>query len=228
MLRHLRVRALLVTAIAGILATSASSSYAHTGQLRFITVGLRCSAGVCALPAAAVGQNYGQDLAITGGSCGRPCSALPVFTVTTGRLPGGLTMPPTYGCCGDVIAGTPTGAGKFTFTVQARDGAGDVAQQAFLIAVAPAGPPQITFPATCCPAGRVGASYLQNFFLTGGVPPFTSAISSGSLPPGLHLAASPPISITGVPTASGTFAFTVAVTDSTGATATKPGSITVP
>jgi hypothetical protein len=214
--------------IAGILATAASSSYAHTGPLRFITVGLRCSAGVCALPASSAGQNYGQDLAITGGSCGRPCTALPVFTVTTGRLPAGLTMPPTYGCCGDVIAGTPTGAGKFTFTVQARDGAGDLAQQAFRIAVAPAAPPQISFPTTCCPNGRVGASYLQNFFVTGGLPPFTAAISAGSLPPGLRVAASPPIAITGVPTTGGRFAFTVALTDSTGATATKPGSITVP
>jgi hypothetical protein len=47
------------------------------------------------------------------------------------------------------------------------------------------------------------------------------------LPPGLSLSASPPISITGTPTTRGTFMFTVTVTDSKGAQATKSGSITI-
>lgn len=213
--------------VAGILVVPVSPASGHAIRLRFITTGLKCSAGVCALPTASVGQSYGQDLAITGGSCGGPCTSLPVFTVVVGSLPAGLTMPATYGCCGDVIAGTPTSVGTSTFTLQARDGAGDVARHAFRITVDPAAPLQVTFPTTCCPSGRVGASYLQNFFVSGGVAPFTAAISAGSLPPGLHLSASPPIAITGKPTTSGTFAFTVTITDSTGANATKPGRITI-
>jgi len=54
--------------------------------LTFITDGLSCTDGVCALGSGNVGANYGQNIAITGGSCGSPCS-LPVFTVGVGKLP---------------------------------------------------------------------------------------------------------------------------------------------
>jgi hypothetical protein len=226
MFHHLRITAIAAVLAAGILAVPASAG-ARAGHLHFITTGLSCSGGVCALAGGSVGANYGQNLAIAGESCGRPCSSLPAFTVVAGTLPPGLIMPQTYGCCGDAIGGTPTSAGAFQFTVQVKDGAGDTARQAFSVAVSPPAPLQITFPSTCCNAGSVGASYLQNFFLSGGVGPFSAAISNGSLPPGLHLSAAPPISITGTPTSAGTFAFTVRVTDSTGAQATKHGSITI-
>jgi large repetitive protein len=226
---HLRVRAGAVVAVLGaiVLFSSVSTSSARTSPLRFITAGLSCSGGVCALGSGNVGANYGQDLAITGGSCGRPCSTLPVFTVVAGSLPPGLFMPATYGCCGDAIGGTPTLAAVFTFTVQVRDGAGDTARHAFSIAIGPPAPLGITFPAICCPAGTIGSAYLQNFFLSGGVAPFTASVSAGQLPPGLRLSASPPISITGTPTSTGTFTFTVQVADSTGAHATKHGSIVI-
>jgi hypothetical protein len=194
--------------------------------LSFTTSGLACSGGVCALAAGNVGANYGQNLVVTGGS-GGPIGALPVFTVVAGSLPPGLVMPQTYGCCGTVIGGTPTGAGSFTFTVQARDGAGDTAQQSYSIAIASPAKLAITFPATCCASGVLGSSYLQNFFLSGGLGPYTASLASGALPPGLHLSAAPPISITGTPTAKGTYTFVVQVTDSTGARATERGSITV-
>jgi large repetitive protein len=195
-------------------------------SLSFSTSGLACSGGVCALAAGNVGASYGQNLVVTGGS-GGPIGALPVFTVVAGSLPPGLVMPQTYGCCGTVIGGTPTGTGTFTFTVQAKDGAGDTARQAFSIAVASPATLAITFPATCCSSGTVGGSYLQNFFLSGGVGPYTASLASGALPPGLHLSAAPPVSITGTPTAKGTYTFVVQVTDSAGAHATERGSITV-
>jgi hypothetical protein len=226
MFQRLRVTVLAAVLAAAILALPASAG-ARAGHLHFITSGLTCSGGVCALAAGSVGANYGQNLAIAGESCGSPCVSLPAFTVVSGKLPAGLIMPQTYGCCGDVIAGTPTAAGAYRFTVQVKDGVGDTARQGFSIAVGPPAPLEITFPATCCPAGSVGASYLQNFFVSGGVGPMTGAISAGALPPGLHLSASPPISITGTPTTAGTFAFTVRITDSTGAQATEHGSITI-
>jgi large repetitive protein len=43
----------------------------------------------------------------------------------------------------------------------------------------------VSFPATCCNAGRVGSAYLQNFFSSGGVAPFTWSVAAGTLPPGL-------------------------------------------
>jgi hypothetical protein len=186
---------------------------------------LTCTNGVCALGSGNVGASYGQNIAISGGSGGN--FALPVFTVVAGSLPPGLTLATTYGCCGTVIGGTPTKAGTFTFTIQVKDGAGDIALQAFSITISKAAPLTITFPATCCPDGTIGTAYLQNFFISGGVGPYIASISSGQLPPGLSLSSSPPISITGTPTTAGTFTFTVKVTDSTGAQATQPGSITI-
>ena len=225
--RPFRSGAIAAIVVVGVLSTPGAASSTTSGQLRFITTGLRCSKGVCALARGSVGQTYGQDLAITGGSCGSPCSSLPVFTIVAGRLPPGLQMPTTYGCCGDVIGGTPSTAGTATFTVMVRDGVGDTARQAFRIAISPPAPLTISFPATCCLPGNVGSSYLQNFFLSGGVGPFTATISAGALPAGLHLSTSPPIAITGQPTTAGTSAFTVTVTDSTGANTSQTGRITI-
>ena len=229
----MRIRNLLLPAVlAGLLVclgltgvVSAAPTRTQTSTLRFITSGLSCSNGVCALGSGNVGANYGQNIAITGGSCGRPCVTLPVFTVVAGSVPPGLRMPSTYGCCGDAIGGTPSQAGTFTFTIQVKDGAGNTARQAFSIAISPPARLEITFPTTCCNAGSVGQSYLQNFFLSGGVAPFAASIAAGQLPPGLKLSSSPPISITGTPTTAGTFTFTVRVTDSNGVQATKQASI---
>jgi hypothetical protein len=192
--------------------------------LHFLTDGLNCSGGVCALASGNVGASYGQNIAVAGASSS---SSLPAFTIVSGSFPPGLVMPLTYGCCGDAIGGTPTQAGTFTFTVQVSDSAGHTATQAFSIAISPPAPLQITFPATCCNAGTVGQSYLQNFFLSGGVGPYHASIAAGALPPGLALSAAPPISITGRPTTAGTFRFTVRVTDSRGDQATEQGSITI-
>jgi hypothetical protein len=233
----MRIRTLLLPAVltgvlaslalAAVVTASPTRTQTQTGTLRFITSGLSCANGVCALGPGNVGANYGQNIAITGGSCGRPCVALPVFTVVAGGLPRGLRMPSTYGCCGDAIGGTPAQAGTSTFTIQAKDGAGDTARQAFSIAISPPAALEITFPTTCCNAGAVGQAYLQNFFHSGGVAPFAASIAAGHLPPGLKLSPSPAISITGTPTMAGTFTFAVSVTDGSGAQATKQGSITI-
>jgi hypothetical protein len=195
--------------------------------LSFITDGLSCPNGVCALQSGNLGANYGQNIAITGGSCGQPCNTLPIFTVVVGSLPPGLAMPATFGCCGDAIGGTPSQAGNFTFTIQVKDGVGDTARQAFSIAISAAAPLTITFPASCCPDGTLGTSYLQNFFLSGGVGPYTWTIASGQLPPGLQFTSSGGAHISGTPSSAGTFTFTVRVTDSTGAQASELGSIRV-
>ena len=62
----------------------------------------------------------------------------------------------------------------------------------------------------------------------GGTPPFTWSVSAGSLPPGMSIAAADG-SISGTPTAAGTFTFTVTVVDSTSPalTATQDQTITI-
>ena len=176
--------------------------------------------GVCVLPGATVGQQY-EGFIITSNNSGG------TFAIVAGSLPPGLFMPASYGASGTIVGGTPTQQGTFTFTVKGTDQQGQSLQQTYSITVGPPPPLAITFPTTCCNTGTLGQAYLQNFFLSGGVGPFTASIASGQLPPGLSLSPSPPISITGTPTAKGAFTFTVKVTDSTGAQATKSGSITV-
>ena len=62
--------------------------------------------------------------------------------------------------------------------------------------------------------------------VSGGVAPYTFAISAGSLPPGVQLTAttnpdgSESISTMGTPTQSGAFSFSLTVTDSAGASTT--------
>ncbi|HLI63998.1 MAG TPA: putative Ig domain-containing protein, partial [Terriglobales bacterium] len=54
-------------------------------------------------------------------------------------------------------------------------------------------------------------AYQQSLQASGGKPPYTWSISAGSLPPGLSLSAAGVIS--GTPTTTGKFPFTVQVTD---------------
>ena len=62
------------------------------------------------------------------------------------------------------------------------------------------------------PSAVLGAAYSVQLAATGGVAPYTWAISAGSLPTGLTLSSTGLLS--GTPTASGSFTFTVQVTDS--------------
>src|SRR5262245_31559212 len=64
------------------------------------------------------------------------------------------------------------------------------------------------------PNGVVGSSYSQTLSATGGTPPYSWSLASGSLPSGLSLSSSGTIS--GTPTQSGTFNFTVQARDSIG------------
>src|SRR5207244_7346892 len=56
------------------------------------------------------------------------------------------------------------------------------------------------------PAGRVGLPYLVQLTTTGGQPPYTWSVTSGSLPPGLGLSSDGTISAT--PTNTGVYNFT--------------------
>jgi hypothetical protein len=82
-----------------------------------------------------------------------------------------------------------------------------------------------------CTLGFVGDQLVKNFYFTNlGVqgqlaPPFTWSLAGGTLAPGLTLF--PNGQIFGTPTATGTFAFTVKVTDSGGQTATQAFSLTI-
>lgn len=67
------------------------------------------------------------------------------------------------------------------------------------------------------PDGVVGVEYLHRFPVSGGIPPYTFAIISGSLPPGLTLD-SLRGEVSGTPTLAGDFEFVIQVSDGFGST----------
>lgn len=76
------------------------------------------------------------------------------------------------------------------------------------------------------PAGSVGVAYTHTFPAGGGFTPYTFSISAGALPPGLSLNASTGV-VSGTPTTSGIYFFTVMVTDADGTTNTVNCSIAI-
>lgn len=76
--------------------------------------------------------------------------------------------------------------------------------------------PTTISPATL-PSGTVGVAYSQQLSASGPNPPYTFKLSVGSLPAGLTLSSAGLLS--GTPSASGSFSFTVAAVDVTSATA---------
>ena len=74
------------------------------------------------------------------------------------------------------------------------------------------------------PGGSTTTPYSATFTASGGTPPFVFS-TSGSVPPGLTMA--PGGTLSGTPTAAGTFAFNVVATDSIGCTASAPFSVTI-
>ena len=165
------------------------------------------------LPGGAVGVAYSQSVVVVGGSS--PYT----WSITSGSLPAGLTLAPASGA----IGGTPTSAGSFTFTVKVTDSASVSVNKAFSIAVV-AGLTITTAPVL--PSDSVGVSYTVTLAAAGGTSPYTWAVSAGGLPGGLTLDAKSG-SIFGTPTASGSFGFTVKVTDNASNTASKQFTIAV-
>ncbi|SDY91237.1 outer membrane autotransporter barrel domain-containing protein [Lysobacter sp. yr284] len=161
------------------------------------------------IPGATVGAAYNQAFTASGGT------APYAFAVSAGALPAGLTLD-TAGA----LTGTPTAAGTFNFTVRATDANNFPGTRAYTLVVAP---PVISIAPPTLPNGLVAASYTQTLSASGGVGPYTFAVTAGALPAGLTLAANGAIS--GTPTAGGTFNFTATATGtSTGTGAPHTGS----
>ncbi len=169
------------------------------------------------LLAGTVSQPYSQSLQAAAG-IGTLTWSIPV-----GSLPPGLTMSPSTGPS-VIISGTPTSQGAFNFTVRVTDTLGQFATRALSITVNLPSPPRIT--TTSLPAGSIGQTYNQPVLTQGGTGPLTFSIASGTFPPGLNLNASTG-TITGAPTATGSFPFTVRVADTFGQAATQALSILV-
>jgi hypothetical protein len=156
------------------------------------------------LPSSAVGVAVQQTLAAEGGA------APLAWNLESGALPAGLTL-----AAGGTLSGIPSTAGTFEFTVKVDDALAASSSRTFSLTVAPF---EIltTSPLT---NGQTGAPYSANFAASGGTAPFTWTISDGALPDGLDLSTSGVLS--GTPTVSGTFQFTLQVQDTHAFTTTR-------
>src|SRR5438093_2301025 len=139
-------------------------------QLAIDTTGLTCTNGVCDLGSGNVGTFLNLSISASGGSGPTPFT----WRVVSGKLPLGLKMDRFFGVQSTEITGTPTRVETSTFTVQVKDGAGSIAQQAFSLTINSPLPLVITS-GSCCTGGTVGAAYHTNFFADGGVQPYTWA-----------------------------------------------------
>lgn len=126
-----------------------------------------------------------------------------------------------YSYLATVSLGTSSG-GK-TLNVSVTDGESRSASTSINITVPAC--PAITLTSPPLPGGTTGTAYNQNISASGGTPPYSFAITSGSLPAGLSLSSGGVIS--GTPSASGTSNFTVTATDSNHCTGNQAYSVTI-
>jgi uncharacterized repeat protein (TIGR01451 family) len=146
------------------------------------------------------------------------------WSVAAPALPPGLALNARTGR----LAGTPTAAGTYTFTLQAASSTGN-GTRAFTITI---DPPPLAFRTLALPDGAVGQIYNQLVELEGGLgPTFTWSLASGSLPPGLVLTGGTgrTTSIVGTPTINGLYTFTLQAVDGgpSGRTVTRSYGVTI-
>ena len=161
------------------------------------------------------GTAYSATITASGGK------ASYTFAITSGSLPGGLSMS-TAG----VISGTPTSTAAASFTVRATDAYGCTATRSYSLTPTC---PTISISPTSAANGTLGIAYSQTLSAGGGLAPYGSwTINSGALPAGLSLNAGTGV-ISGTPTATASPATSLAVrvTDAAGCIGTQTISIKI-
>ncbi|MGO8813178.1 MAG: beta strand repeat-containing protein [Terriglobia bacterium] len=161
------------------------------------------------LPSDTVGAAYTQSISTSGGT--PPI----IWSVTSGSLPPGLQLQGqgTSGASA-TISGTPTATGSFPFTATATDSSSpkQAVNQPLTIVVNNA---PLAIVTTSLPNAVVNTAYTEALQASGGTPPYTWSVASGSsLPSWLSISGSGTSwTISGTPTATGPVSFSLAVTD---------------
>ncbi len=163
------------------------------------------------LPSGSTGDAYSQVLTATGGQ------APYTFAITAGSLPPGLTLD-----ANGLLSETPTTTGQFEFTVTATDANLCTGARAYTLIVCGT----VSVLPASLPDAQQGAPYSQALSGTGGVAPYTFAITAGALPAGLTLSGAGLLA--GTPTVTGVFNFSVTATSTGGCAGSTPFTLTVP
>ena len=169
-------------------------------------------------PLARINANSGfYSDCVLGGACSKALTAqnggTPPFTWTFTGLPPGLRVeyPNTAGPFDVQLRGRPTTLGNYTVQATLTDSAGVISRNSFPLRVVRLDP-RFSFP-----AARIETAFTGLMDVGGGTGPYTVELDSGQLPPGLTLNSSA-LTLTGTPTASGSFVSKLKFTDSLGAT----------
>lgn len=172
-----------------------------------VTVGVPTVTVVAAAPVPAqaiAGQAYTRAFSASGGA------APYAFSLASGTLPAGLQL----GADGQ-LQGTPTAAGQFTFTVQARDSStGQGPFNGVLPVVLDVTAP--TLAVEDPEPGTYGVAYRRALRAAGGVAPYAFRVTGGALPAGVRLGSDGVLE--GVPEQAGEHAADIEVRDANGFT----------
>lgn len=180
-----------------------SSSPAQTISANFTIVISPSQLGITAssLSSGIVNNAYSQMLQASGGTPGY------TWNIVSGSLPTGLTLTPN-----GVISGTPSAAGTFAFAATVTDSGNPAQSKSSLYTITIAATP-LSITTTSLASGTVNTAYSKTLQASGGTPGYAWSITAGSLPAGLTLVSTTGV-ISGISAASGTFSFTVTVSDS--------------
>ncbi len=193
-----------------------------------LTLQVQDSAGITAssvysLNVNATGPLFVSSLVLTAPSLADGTVNVPYSTPLTAWATGGSppyqwaiqasSLPPGLGLSGTgILSGAPSGAGSWTFTLQATDTTGATSSAVATLVI---NPPPLTMTTTSpLSSGIAGSVYPQQILTaTGGFPPYAYSITGGALPAGLSLNNGV---ITGTPTSSGNADVTITATDTQG------------
>jgi len=182
-----------------------------------ITIEPPVSITTTSLPAGNYGSAYSATVNASGGV------APFTWTISAGSLTAGLNLG-SSNTNSVTISGTPTIQANSAFTIKVTDSIGGTATQPLTIAIGAPLPLSVT--TTGLPSATLNAAYpATTLQAAGGVPPYSWSLLNGSLPPGLSLSTGGIIS--GTPTQSGLFGFTVFVSDSQNPPSTANKALTI-
>ena len=162
------------------------------------------------LNSATFGTTYSQTFKATDGYSPY------IYSQSGGELPNGLAL-----SSNGVLSGTPNAVGTFHFSIKATDSYGNTVIGDYSLSVNGS----LRISPTTLVTGTAATAYSQNFTATNGTSPYTFTVSQGNLPPGLTLNSSGTLS--GTPSVSGSYYFTIEVTDNNGNFGTEAYSLNI-